>query len=69
VAYYFPGAALIGSARTDNQVEIALGAKFTAVSTTATVKQAMARDHVTQAAVAPPGTVHTPSPSSAQAQC
>jgi hypothetical protein len=29
----------------------------------------MARDHVTQAAVAPPGTVSTPSPSSAQAQC
>lgn len=69
VAYYFPAATLIGSARTDNQVEIALGAKFTAVSTTAIVKQAMARDHVTQAAVPPPGTLSTPSPSSAQAQC
>ena len=69
VAYYFPGATLIGSARTDSQVEIALGAKFTTVSTTATVKQAMARDHVTQAEVGPPGTVSTPSPSPAQTQC
>src|SRR6185437_60741 len=50
---YGPGATLIGSARTDSQVEIALGAKFTTVSTTATVKQAMARDHVTQAEVGP----------------
>ena len=69
VAYYFPGATLIGSARTDSQVEIALGAKFTTVSTTATVKQAMARDHVTQAEVGPPGTVSTPPPSPAQTQC
>jgi hypothetical protein len=69
VAYYFPGATLIGSARTDNQVEISLGAKFTAVSTAATVRQAMARDHVTQAAAGTPGTVNIPSPTSAHAQC
>jgi hypothetical protein len=29
----------------------------------------MARDHVTQAEVGPPGTVSTPSPSPAQTQC
>ena len=62
VAYYFPGATLIGSARTDNQVEISLGAKFTTVSTTATVKQGMTRDHVTQAEVGPSGSVSTPAP-------
>ena len=69
VAYYFPGATLIGSARTDSQVEIALGAKFTTVSATATVKQAMARDHVTQAEVGPPGTVTYPVPIAGADEC
>ena len=69
VGYYFPGATLIGSARTDNQVEISLGAKFTAVSTTATVKAALTRDHVTQVAPARPGTLSTPTPSPSPTAC
>jgi LytR cell envelope-related transcriptional attenuator len=63
VAYYVPGATLIGSARTDGQVEISLGAKFTAVSTPATVKQAMARDQVSQLPSPKPGVTSTPTPS------
>jgi hypothetical protein len=69
VAYYFPGAALIGSARTDSQVEISLGAKFRTVSTTATVKQAMAHDHVTQATGTTPGRLSTPTAPPAQGAC
>jgi hypothetical protein len=65
VAYYFPGATLIGSSRTDSQVEISLGAKFRVVSTTATVKQAMAHDHVTQSARAHSGAPVTPTPTPA----
>jgi LytR cell envelope-related transcriptional attenuator len=69
VAYYVPGATLIGSARTDNQVEISLGAKFKALATTATATKAMAQDHVTQQPLPRAGAPTSAAPSPSRSSC
>lgn len=69
VAYYVPGATLIGSARTDNQVEISLGAKFKALNTKTTVTKEMAQDHVTQQPLPRPGAPASPAPSPSPSAC
>ena len=48
VSLYFPGSKLVPISRTDDQVVISLGAKFTAVATPATVKKLMASRHIVQ---------------------
>jgi LytR cell envelope-related transcriptional attenuator len=71
VALYFPGAKLVQISRTDDQVVISLGAKFTAVASPATVKQLMASRHIVQQPVVRAGPlVQTPTTSgSASASC
>jgi cytoskeletal protein RodZ len=53
VAYYLPGATLVNTNRTDSQVVVSLGQKFTTVATATAAKAAMVAAHVSQSPVAP----------------
>jgi hypothetical protein len=72
LSYYVPGATFVSDSRTTATVDLALGAKFTALAAPAAVAKALAVAHLTQlpAAVAHPKTTPhaatpTHSPSSA----
>jgi hypothetical protein len=65
VSFYVPGATLVPDARTDATVDLALGAKYTAVLAAADVAKALASAKLSQAA--PPPTSPTPASSSVAA--
>jgi hypothetical protein len=54
VSYYVPGAVLVNDGRTDTSVDLALGAKYTALATAAQVTKALAAAHLVQ--LPPPAT-------------
>jgi hypothetical protein len=66
LSYYLPGATEIADKRTGSIVDVALGAKFTAVATPDAVAAALKAAHVTQATAA---TTVTPSATVGSSSC
>ncbi len=57
LSYYFPGASLNAAQRTDDQVVVSLGTRFTAVATPSAVAQALAAKHISQPQAPRPGSL------------
>jgi hypothetical protein len=61
ISYYLVGSTLVPDTRADAGVDVALGAKYTALATAPTVAKALAADHLTQL---PPPAATTPAAAS-----